>query len=94
MVFPVGENPFVTIWAITLVYCLSCRVIGHPSRICLIYTQCQEQGATIVSIIFQMLTDFQTYKFRRKFSTTDNVLCRACADNAVKEMSSLSSASS
>ena len=30
-------------------------------------------------------------KFFRKFSTTDNVLRRACADNAVKEMSSWSS---
>ena len=27
---------------------------------------------------------------RKKFSITDNVLCRVCADNAVKEMSSLS----
>jgi len=28
-------------------------------------------------------------KFLRKFSTTDNVLCRACADNAVKRDSFL-----
>jgi len=27
---------------------------------------------------------------RKKFSVTDNVLCRVCADNTVKEMSSLS----
>ena len=33
-------------------------------------------------------------KFLRKFGTTDNVLCCACVDNAVKEMSSLSSISS
>jgi len=28
--------------------------------------------------------------FLRKFSATDNLLCRACTDNAVKETASLS----
>jgi len=32
--------------------------------------------------------------FLRKFSATDNLLCRACADNAVKEIASLSSGGS
>ena len=30
----------------------------------------------------------------RKFSATDNLLCRACTDNAVKDIASLSSAGS
>jgi len=33
-------------------------------------------------------------KFLRKFSATDNLLCRACTDNAVKEIASLSSVGS
>ena len=33
-------------------------------------------------------------KFLRKFSATDNLLCRKCADNAVKEIASLSSVGS
>jgi len=33
-------------------------------------------------------------KFLRKFSATDNLLCRAYADNAVKEIASLSSVGS
>jgi len=32
--------------------------------------------------------------FLRKFSATDNLLCRACTDNAVKEIDSLSSVGS
>jgi len=32
--------------------------------------------------------------FLRKFSATDNLLCRACTDNAVKEVASLSSVGS
>jgi len=32
--------------------------------------------------------------FLRKFSATDNLLCRACTDNAVKEIAFLSSVGS
>jgi len=40
-----------------------------------------------------MLLPYVKVTFLRKFSTTDNVLCRACADNMVKDMYSLSSVS-
>ena len=42
----------------------------------------------------QQVIALRKSKFLRKFSTTDNVLCRACADNAVKEIASLSSVGS
>jgi len=45
-------------------------------------------------LINQPRRPYSKSKFLRKFSTADNVLCRGCADNVVKEMSFLSSVSS
>jgi len=42
----------------------------------------------------QQVTALRKRKFLRKFSATDNVLCRACTDNAVNEIASLSSVGS
>jgi len=42
----------------------------------------------------QQVIALRKSKFLIKFSATDNLLCRACADNAVKEIASLSSVGS
>ena len=42
----------------------------------------------------QQVVALRKRKFLRKFSATDNLLCRACTDNAVKEIASLPSVGS
>jgi len=42
----------------------------------------------------QQVIALRKRKFWRKFSATDNLLCRACADKAIKEIASLSSVGS
>jgi len=41
----------------------------------------------------QQVIALRKRRFLRKFSATNNLLCRAFADNAVKEMASLSAGS-